>query len=269
MLLNVFRLLRRNLKDLPYRPKKENNKQKGATSRTHNQKMAHHLKGPVIPPKLENTDPKKKGPAARTSNQKRTLHKNKGPVTSPKMKKADPKKKGPAAILNTDDKSTSAQKGSITEVSFANIYSNQEVSTDRRETTSYDTQENKSLIKINVQGNSIPVIIDTASSISLWARQQLPKKCKLIPFQTHIKGIANELVELNYIAVIKYKVGNTTYYHYFRIIEQNDYNPLFGQDILRRLQSKIDRRTGFLFTRKQKDLKCQYQIAEGKMFHSQ
>jgi len=120
-----------------------------------------------------------------------------------------------------------------------------------------------------VQGNSIPVIIDTASSISLWARQQLPKKCKLIPFQTHIKGIANELVELNYIAVIKYKVGNTTYYHYFRIIEQNDYNPLFGQDILRRLQSKIDRRTGFLFTRKQKDLKCQYQIAEGKMFHSQ
>lgn len=58
-----------------------------------------------------------------------------------------------------------------------------------------------------------------------------------------MKGIAGKLISLKHIALIKFKVGNTFYSHYFRIIEDGEYNPIFGQDLLKRLLTKIDMET--------------------------
>lgn len=104
----------------------------------------------------------------------------------------------------------------------------------------YNTDENKSMINVRIGDEIIPTVIDPASTISIWSRSQIPKNCKLIPYVTNVRGIAGRIVQMNFIAFIKFKIGNTSYSHYFRIIEQEHIGPLIGQDLLKRLQAKLD-----------------------------
>ena len=110
----------------------------------------------------------------------------------------------------------------------------------KRTYTDYETDENRSLIKICIGDRIVPTIVDTASSISIWPKQELPKNSLLIPYKTQIRGIANKVIELQQVALIKFKVGSTYYSHYFRIMDNSHLCPIIGQDLLKRLLAKID-----------------------------
>jgi len=110
----------------------------------------------------------------------------------------------------------------------------------KRTYTNSETDDNLSLIKICIGDRVVPTILDTASSISIWTKQELPKNSLLIPYKIQIRGIPNEAIELQHVALIKFKVGTTYYSHYFRIMENSHLCPIIGQDLVKRILAKID-----------------------------
>lgn len=59
------------------------------------------------------------------------------------------------------------------------------------------------------------------------------KNSILIPYETEIKGIANMLVKLQLVALLKFKIGIPCSSHYFIVME--DCHLRFDQNLLKRL----------------------------------
>jgi hypothetical protein len=100
-------------------------------------------------------------------------------------------------------------------------------------------EDNKSFITVQTKDKTLPVIVDTGSSLSIWPSNETPLDSKIFECTSHIRGISNKTIKLEKIALIKFKIGQTTFYHYFRLIDSN-INPIIGMDLLKRLNAKLD-----------------------------
>lgn len=76
------------------------------------------------------------------------------------------------------------------------------------------------------------IILGTASQISLIYETLLTRRNKTYFANTKVGGVAQEVLHLDILAILRFKVVCKTFLHQFRILQNFEHKMLVGKDFL-------------------------------------
>ena len=78
--------------------------------------------------------------------------------------------------------------------------------------------------KITINGKEVNIILDTASGISIIDMSLIGPNCNVMDVTTRVRGVANNLMTLDQVAIVKFSLKDRTFHDPFRV--SNSFGPL-------------------------------------------